>query len=1093
MGQEIVYCFKCLGRLTGADFEKGKGFRHEGQAVCLSCVQTLLESARGTDREALEALLRQVPARKASGPALPTLPARTDSSRKWKKIPPPPPSGRSPSRTRAYLLGAVLATIAAGAILIPVLSSRKEPGPDPVFEVQKAAPPPSPPAALPPPPPPSPSPAPPFGGELEEIDRQVRALTDKEEYGPALDFLAAVRRRYADPAWDRAVAERLGRIEETLGALYAPLREEAIAARRAGDPARVDRVRERVRRWKSDRLREDLEGAIAAAAPKVEAPPPPPPPPSAVPSKDRTLYLKTWERAAGRAALRDFAGALEELQAVSSQVAEPEVRSDLAEDLRLFRTAGELAEKGLQALRNSPRGYNVRINVQDVDGKGKTYDQPLVRATPLYVELCGGIVLTYPEINPLTLAEFSGSPQSEAAAVLCFLEGHPLTARKLWNRSSIPDRYARHAEETKKRRESDSEEQARRFFRTAFQAWLRPSTRVEGLRDLERLKKEFADTLFVSRLFRVFEAIGEESAREYFLGAGDFATGGAMRSRRFEDARSAWTCSGAPTDPAAPTFVEFEFSALAQSPYRAWIYAGACCLEHFSFGLQGTDFPSAAPGSENSISVTPSALLPRLHSAHAARREPARWEWIPLPLLAYPSEGRKKIRLVHLRENFSVAWAFLSSTRSAPPRPSEAREMATFRPPPAWPPEARPPTGRILREYWTGLGGTSVQDLTGNPVFAGAPSGRDEPALFEGPKDWADRYGSRFRGYVWPPVTGNYTFWIAGDDNCELWLSPDYNPARKEKIARVPDFTDPRQWDRDPAQKSKPISLVAGRPYYIEALHKEGVVGDHVAVGWQRPDGILERPIPGERLSPPWPGPWILVAPSPPGDSFPARTNLSIEVDISNVHPARVELFLGSARLTELRPNSLTYRWTNVPAGNHPLLARVTDRSGEVFISPPAAIRVGDLSFHRGINLNGPPCTIDGQTWEGTGAKNLVVRGRGFALPEAELRVPTDADRADMIRSSIRGADASVKLGSVPRGSYLVYLYVWESESSQTYDVLLNGKVVQARHSSGPAGSWDRLGPWPVEVSGDSIEVRVSGGPAHLSGLEVWRVGAGPK
>lgn len=1091
MGQEIVYCSRCLGRLTGADFEKGKGFRHDGQAICLSCVQTLLESARGAEREALEALLRKIPARKASGPALPTLGASSDSSRKLRALRAAPPEARPSSPARAYLLGAAAAAVAGILILVVALSSGRSPTPPPALVVEKPTPPPAPP---PPPLPPAPGPTvPPFARELEEIDRQVRALTDKEEFGQALDLWAAVRRRHADPAWDRAVGERIERLEETLRTLYAPLREEAIAARRAGDPARVGRVEERVRRWRVTGLIDDLQAALAAAAPKPEAPAPPPPPPPSAPSKDRALYQKMWERAAARAAVRDFARALEELQAASSQVTEPEVRSDLAEDLRLFRAAAELAEKGLKALQNSPRGYHVKLDTYDAAGRDKRYDLPLVRSTPLYVELHGGIVLTYPEINTITLAELSGSPTSEAAAVLCFLEGHPFTARKLWNRPSIPDRYAHHAEEVKKRRGSEQEKEARRLFRTAFEAWLRPATRVEGLRDLERLRKEFADTHLVSRLFPVLEAIGEDSAREYFLGAGDFTPLGAMRPRRFEDVRSAWTCSGASSDPAAPTSVEFEFSALAQTPYRAWIYAGACCVEHFSFGLQGTDLPSAAPGSESSISVTPSALHPRLHSAHAARREPARWEWIPLPLPAYASEGRKKIRLINLRENFSVAWAFLSSTRSAPPRPSEAREMETARPPLAWPPEAKPSTGRILREYWTGLGGSSVQDLTSNPVFAGRPSGLDWPTLFEGPKDWSDRYGSRFRGYVWPPVTGNYTFWIAGDDNCELWLSPTHDPTRKEKIARVPGWTDPRQWDRDPAQKSKSIPLAAGRPYYIEVLHKEDGGGDHVSVGWQLPDGTFERPIPGERLSPPWQGPWILVGTSPEGDSFPARTNLTVEVGISNLHPARVELFLGCSKLAELRPNALTYRWANVPAGNQPLLARVTDRSGEVFISPPTAIRVGDLSFHRGINLNGPACAIDGQKWDGTGAKDLSVRGRGFALPNAELRVPADASRAEMIRSSIRGPDASVALSSVPKGSYLVYLYVWESESPQTYDVVLNGKVVHARYSSGPAGSWDRLGPWTIEVADGSIEVRAQGGSAHFSGLEVWRLGAGSR
>src|SRR6185369_14615417 len=49
-------------------------------------------------------------------------------------------------------------------------------------------------------------------------------------------------------------------------------------------------------------------------------------------------------------------------------------------------------------------------------------------------------------------------------------------------------------------------------------------------------------------------------------------------------------------------------------------------------------------------------------------------------------------------------------------------------------------------------------------------------------------------------------------------------------------------------QKSAPISLAAGQKYYIEALHKEGGGGDCIAVGWQLPSGVYERPIPGSRL-----------------------------------------------------------------------------------------------------------------------------------------------------------------------------------------------------------------------------------------------------
>ena len=53
----------------------------------------------------------------------------------------------------------------------------------------------------------------------------------------------------------------------------------------------------------------------------------------------------------------------------------------------------------------------------------------------------------------------------------------------------------------------------------------------------------------------------------------------------------------------------------------------------------------------------------------------------------------------------------------------------------------------------------------------------------KGPINWNDDYGTRMRGYVHPPTTGDYVFWISSDDNSELWLSTDEDPAHKVQIA----------------------------------------------------------------------------------------------------------------------------------------------------------------------------------------------------------------------------------------------------------------------------------------------------------------------
>jgi hypothetical protein len=146
----------------------------------------------------------------------------------------------------------------------------------------------------------------------------------------------------------------------------------------------------------------------------------------------------------------------------------------------------------------------------------------------------------------------------------------------------------------------------------------------------------------------------------------------------------------------------------------------------------------------------------------------------------------------------------------------------------------------VMREWWLNIGaGTTIPDLTGNVNYPDNPTGRETLDIFEGPVDWADNYGSRLYGWLMPPESGDYTFWIASDDPGQLWLSTDADPANKQMIASVPGWTPSRDFDNTgggtggASQKSLAISLVKGKAYYIEALMKEGGGGDNIAVAWQ--------------------------------------------------------------------------------------------------------------------------------------------------------------------------------------------------------------------------------------------------------------------
>ena len=159
--------------------------------------------------------------------------------------------------------------------------------------------------------------------------------------------------------------------------------------------------------------------------------------------------------------------------------------------------------------------------------------------------------------------------------------------------------------------------------------------------------------------------------------------------------------------------------------------------------------------------------------------------------------------------------------------------------------------GTILREWWTGVSGTTVADLADHPGFPENPTGSKYLDEFEGPTDWDDDYGSRLSGVLIVPETGEYTFWVASDDNSQLWLSSDGDPVDwigSSPIAWVSTWTSPRQWYKEVDQQSDPIYLEQGMEYYIRALHKEGGGGDNLCVRWRLPSGVIEEPIPGSRV-----------------------------------------------------------------------------------------------------------------------------------------------------------------------------------------------------------------------------------------------------
>ena len=161
--------------------------------------------------------------------------------------------------------------------------------------------------------------------------------------------------------------------------------------------------------------------------------------------------------------------------------------------------------------------------------------------------------------------------------------------------------------------------------------------------------------------------------------------------------------------------------------------------------------------------------------------------------------------------------------------------------------------GVITRKLFTGISGAAVSNLTGAAKFPNAPDAVDWPAAFEAMPNAADNYGLQFAGYVYPPATGDYVFFIAADDQAALYLSSDANPANKALLANVPSHTAARTYTTYTNQRSAYVRLEAGRAYYVEALLKEAAGDDHLAVAWRLRGMSVpatgDAPIPGAFLS----------------------------------------------------------------------------------------------------------------------------------------------------------------------------------------------------------------------------------------------------
>lgn len=154
-------------------------------------------------------------------------------------------------------------------------------------------------------------------------------------------------------------------------------------------------------------------------------------------------------------------------------------------------------------------------------------------------------------------------------------------------------------------------------------------------------------------------------------------------------------------------------------------------------------------------------------------------------------------------------------------------------------------SGNFTFEQWNNIQGMTIADI---PVNTYPDVVSTALTAMEIPVNAGDNYGVRLSGLLCAPVDGEYTFYVAGDDYVDLYLSTDNDKDNRARIAYHEGWTNSREWNKYATQQSSAITLTGGNKYYIEALMKEGNGGDNLAVRWISP--LADEIIPAQYLSP---------------------------------------------------------------------------------------------------------------------------------------------------------------------------------------------------------------------------------------------------
>jgi hypothetical protein len=150
--------------------------------------------------------------------------------------------------------------------------------------------------------------------------------------------------------------------------------------------------------------------------------------------------------------------------------------------------------------------------------------------------------------------------------------------------------------------------------------------------------------------------------------------------------------------------------------------------------------------------------------------------------------------------------------------------------------------GFVKQEFYSGATRANLE----NPSYTNSPTAVTYLTSFESPSGQGNNYAERISALFTAPATANYVFFLASDDDSDLFLSTDSTPANKRLIAQETVWSNSRQWLTSGGNSvlaskrsdtfagtawptGNTISLTAGVQYYLEGVHHQGSGGDAFA------------------------------------------------------------------------------------------------------------------------------------------------------------------------------------------------------------------------------------------------------------------------